>query len=176
MIWQLEVDTALQKELETLLKCPVVFQNPNVLTTKETYPVISINLYDQKVNYQMKDHNSRYIDKGTTTATIQNKPDYYDFYYQIDIWAKKPKDINTLTGLLVANKPPRSILNVLDTQEDIIYPLNMTFLYFKNLDIVKGEDTYYRRCYSYKVSVPIINSPKESTIMADGLQFTTTHK
>lgn len=160
MIWQLEVDTALKQKLESIVDCPVVFRNPNILLNKETYPTISIQLYDQKVNYQMKDHNSKTVVKHKLTATLKNKPDYYDFYYQIDFWAKKPRDINILTAKWMSVVPPRSVINVID-DEGNIYPLNMSFLHFNNLDTVKGEDTIYRRCYSYKISVPLDTSVEE---------------
>lgn len=172
MIWQLEVDTALKGKIESIVDCPVVFQNPSILMTKETYPSISIQLYDQKVNYQLKDHNSKDILNKDNKAIVKDKPDYYDFYYQIDFWAKKPRDINVLTAKWMSITPPRSVIEVKDNKGDV-YPLNMTYLYFTNLDSAKGESTTYRRCYTYKISVPFIYSVEETFQLLQGLNITT---
>lgn len=156
MIWQLEVDTALKGKIESVVTCPVIFSNPSVVTTKEDYPKVSITLIDQKLNDKLKDHNSRLITKTDRFADMTDLPNYYDFHYQIDFWAKRPSDLNVLTGMWMANIPPRSVLYIVGSEGEK-YLANMSFLFFNSLDSVNGEDTTFRRCYTYKISVPVAN-------------------
>lgn len=159
MIWQLEVDTALKDKIESIVTCPVIFSNPNVVTTKEDYPKVSITLIDQKQNDKLKDHNSRLIDKSNRFANVTELPNYYDFHYQIDFWAKRPSDLNVLTGMWMANTPPRGVIDIVGSEGET-YLASMNFLFFNNLDSSNGEDTIFRRCYTYKISVPVSNKPK----------------
>ena len=154
MIWQLEVDTAIKKKVEDIVNCPVVFSNPNIVATKEKYPTVSITLIDQKENDNLKNHNSRVITKSSVSASFKDAPSYYDFHYQIDFWAKRTTDINILTGQWIISTPPKGTINLVGSEGEN-YLAHMKLLYYNNLDIVKGEDTTFRRCYTYKISIPV---------------------
>lgn len=160
MIWMTEVDTSLKQHLTELFPdVHVIFSIPDIKENEEIYPTISITPLDLRINDKLRDYNSvtRDVDKEKGIVTRTDSPEYIDVPYQIDFWTSTPMLINTLTGTWTMEHPKISTILLKGTEEGEEYVAVMTFQGNNQFDKAKGEQSIFRRAYTYTITIQVPN-------------------
>ena len=168
-IWLTEVDRALKTYIQSLMsnvtsggtkvKVPVKMFNPDIIHTKEQYPVVTINSLDHDYNLKLSDVNSYSVeyDLNHTKATIVEKPTKLDISYQIDFWSKTQTLINAMTYEWVSKNPKFGYLDIVDDKGNT-HSCPFDQVRYLKLDSIEEGEAIYRRSYECKVTIEVPRS------------------